>query len=192
MHLTAGDGGQRVYLRFLGLDTLADIYLNGTLVAKHDDFFLPERVEITGFVQTQNILLIHFHNTYDYLENAALPSEWEGAVAKIKLIRKPVHDFPVKLWSDTSENEMGSSYQGANPYHTPIGVYGDVCLETIDRAELTGDWLRTGLDGDYSQGTIKLDLSGTGRLDDGKFEVSVLAPDASVAAWAELPALFLC
>ena len=39
--------GQRAFLRFQGLDTLADIYLNGKLIARHDDFFLPERVEIT-------------------------------------------------------------------------------------------------------------------------------------------------
>ena len=57
----------RVFLNFKGLDTLVDIYLNGELIGVHKDMYFPLRVEITKYLKKENVLVLHFHSTQDYL-----------------------------------------------------------------------------------------------------------------------------
>ena len=99
-----------------GLDTLADIYLNGEHIGSHDDFYLPDRLDITEKCEAENVLMIRFHSVMEWLDQREMPEHLRNAVLKCKLLRKPLHDFPMI----NGEEEAG--YQGAIPYFTPVGV----------------------------------------------------------------------
>lgn len=132
------------YCRLLckGLDTLVTISLNGKILREHDDFYLPESIDISGQCEEENELIFQFHSVKKWLEKQKLPVHLEGAVLKCKLLRKPLHDFPLKNGPEES------NYQGAVPGFTPVGVYDEVVLETWDSAKLWEVDLRTDLDGD--------------------------------------------
>ncbi len=144
--------GARAYLRFGGLDTLCDIYLNGVRIGTHDDFYVPECIDVTGTVKARNTLVLHFHNVIGALEQMELPEEW-AHLEKYTLIRKSRHDFPQGVTE-------GSTYQGIVKYHTPIGIYENVELILADRAEITGDEVRAYLREDLSYGEARVRLDG--------------------------------
>ncbi|MFC1764062.1 hypothetical protein ACFL6U_18560, partial [Planctomycetota bacterium] len=51
-------------LRFLGLDTLVDVYLNGEHVASHWNMYLPLEIDVTGRLKPKNTLILHFHTVF--------------------------------------------------------------------------------------------------------------------------------
>lgn len=136
----------RVFLRFKGLDTLADIYLNGELIAQHNDMYLPQRVEITPYLQEKNLLLLHFHSPQEYLKKHPLPEKWEGLIRPYRVIRKCDNDF--------------IDYLGAIPYLTRIGIYDKVLLECMDKAELVENDVRVLVNEDLSAGSVRIKASG--------------------------------
>jgi len=172
----------RARLVFQGLDTLADIYLNGELVATHDDFFLSEVVDVSQKLKDDNVLVLHFHNVKGALASLTMPADWEGQMLRCKLIRKPVHDFIPEAVGEASE------YQGANPSFTPVGIYRDVLLVYPDQREIEESDLRAFVT-DNGQGVITFEASGRGdaagldvRLrvtDEGGGEYRSAAPCAS-------------
>lgn len=114
--------GTTAFLHFDGLDTIVDIYLNGEFVGSHRDMFIPLRLDVTGMLRENNDLVLYFSSPHEFLRNVTLPDEWRGRVRPNKLLRKPFNDF--------------TDYLGPKPYLTPIGVYGAVTLELVDRAEI--------------------------------------------------------
>lgn len=144
--------GVRTYLRFGGLDTFADIYLNGKLIGKHNDFYVSDKIDVSEVIAPQNTLILHFHNTLGVLDAMELPEEW-APIDKCKLIRKSCHDFP----SDPGE---GSTYLGIVGYHTPIGIYEPVELILADEAEITCDEVRATLRDDLVTGALRVTVSG--------------------------------
>lgn len=157
------------WLFFAGIDTVADIYLNGKLLASHDDFYLSQRIPVTDTLRTNNTLLIHFHNIMQYLEQIPYPEEWQETVTRCKLVRKPIHDFP----SDVTE---GTNYQGAKKYYSPIGLYRDVSLIQADQAILTEDWIESSLDRSLAHGKVEITCSGKGWVENLRLQVSLLDP----------------
>lgn len=140
---------------FGGLDTLADIYLNCEKIGENEDFYLPQIIDVTGNIHDENELIIHFHNTKDYLNNQTMPSEWENTVYKRKLLRKHFHDFP-------QGQEWGAAYQGAIPYYAPIGVYQRIEVEYAEEEELIDDWIRPSIEKPYTLGKLDITISGVG------------------------------
>ena len=139
--------GVRTYLRFGGLDTFADIYLNGVLIGTHNDFYVSDLVDVTSTFAVHNTLLLHFHNALGVLDELEQPAEWEH-LDKCKLLRKSRHDFP----ADITE---GSTYQGIVGYHTPVGIYETVELILADAAEITCDEIRAALREDLVTGALR-------------------------------------
>lgn len=151
----ADDAWEHGELYFEGLDTFADIYINGIKVGSHDDFYLPQKIDITRYIKKDNVLLIHFHRVCDYLEKAEWDPKWDGAVLKCKQIRKPIHDFP------PDSPDGGSNYQGAIPYFSPIGVYGKIHLVTWGNARIEEALIKTDVN-EKNNGVIELCLKGSG------------------------------
>ncbi|KAI9805980.1 MAG: hypothetical protein M1825_000594 [Sarcosagium campestre] len=57
--------GLKAVLEFHGLDTYADVVLNGTPILKTENMFIPERVDVTSLIQSQdNHLLITFSSAF--------------------------------------------------------------------------------------------------------------------------------
>lgn len=142
------------HLTLHGVDTVADIYLNGHLISHHDNFFLPSHVDISGLLQRSNHLVVHFHNIKMEEAKYYYNPEWEGMVDHWKTLRKPGHDR-------IQDIPHGSNYQGAHPYFTPIGLYDDVWIDYPDGACISGDHIATRLLPGYEMGfvDVKLDVT---------------------------------
>lgn len=123
--------GKGARLIFKGLDTVADVYLNGKLICEHDNFYLPDEADVTDILEDENDLIIHFHRIIDVLEEKKkkMKPEWIGHVPDAKMVRKPIHDFD-------PHNKWGAEYQGAVPYFSAIGVYRDILVEYYEKAEI--------------------------------------------------------
>lgn len=52
--------GGRARLVFHGLDTVADIWLNGDLLGQHENMFRPAEFDVTGKLRDRNELLLRF------------------------------------------------------------------------------------------------------------------------------------
>lgn len=143
----SGDAAKAV-LFLEGVDTLADIYLNGERIAIHEDLYLPAEIDVTGKLLPHNQLLVHVHSPHHALAEKSLPAEWEGKIPKYKLLRKSIHDF--------------FDYLGEHPYFTHMGLYGPVSLILTDVAGIDSLDLEQGLSADYGKGTITVsaELSG--------------------------------
>ena len=54
------DGGlERVFLRFEGIDTVADVYLNGRKIGHAENMYIPHEFPAESLVQGENELLVH-------------------------------------------------------------------------------------------------------------------------------------
>ncbi|GHV47152.1 beta-mannosidase [Spirochaetia bacterium] len=152
-------------LIFQGLDTIVEIYLNGKQIVAHDDFYVTEILDVTGLLEEENTLILHFHSVKGLLAAMELKPEWKGQMLKCKLIRKPVHDF-------IPEDVGGCEYQGSSPYFTPIGIYRDVCIVYPDESEIEVFDLRASLLQENGNGVVTLHLSGKGQADKISLRVS--------------------
>lgn len=76
----APDGYQdakRVLLRFLGLDTVAEIWLNGQKLGAHENMFRPAEFDVKSLLEDDNDLLVRFSAPLDGLELPASTPTWE-------------------------------------------------------------------------------------------------------------------
>ncbi len=114
----------RVFLNFRGLDTIADVYLNGRKIFSNRSCFLPARIDVTGRLLQKNVLLIHFFAPRPWLENSKGAQEFVDKGGDIlRYIRKQREDF--------------NFFNGPKPSFTPIGIYDEVLLEPVDHAEIS-------------------------------------------------------
>jgi beta-galactosidase/beta-glucuronidase len=149
------------YLYFGELDTIVKVKLNGKEIAKWEDMFLPLRVDVTGKLKEENLLELHFQSPYTYLKEHPLPAAWKGKVRDHRVFRKPSTEF--------------GNYLGAQPYITLIGVFGDVCLELIDEAELITIDSDCLLSNGYNRGAVTVSVSAS-KTDGVYAELSLFDP----------------
>ncbi len=114
--------GQKQYLRFKGIDTIAEIYLNEVCIGSHDDMYLENHIDVTGKLRETNRLLVYFYSPYKIAKQreTELPEGLKGLFGPAALLRKCSTDF----------GDFG------NVLLTPIGLFDDVVLETTDHAEI--------------------------------------------------------
>jgi beta-mannosidase len=174
-HFDRERAADTVRLFFGGLDTVADIYLNGVQMGSHDNFYLPQTIDITRGIAEHNTLLIHFHNIEEILDKLILPKEWEKTVLKFKMLRKPKHDIPAGVTE-------GAAYQGAVPYFEPIGIFQPVFIEYADSAEFTWDHIIPSVKAPYKEAGITITLKG---INGDKVKIVVRNPNGQIVASAE-------
>ena len=113
-----------IYLYVWGIDTIADIYLNGQLIGHHDNYFLPCRIRISdALVPGENHLKFVFPPIREEVRKV---SEWNprpGRIEDFRMLRKSFHDF--------------TQYLGGKPDLPRVGIFSDVVIETVDEAEIT-------------------------------------------------------
>jgi hypothetical protein len=144
--------GERIYLDFKGLDTVADVFLNGAFVSKHLSMFLAERTDISDHCKDENELLLYFYSPAAVIEElkSKLPDRYEKKIGANALLRKPHGDF--------------SSHGGVIPYFTPIGVFDDINIVGIDKCEILHSDIDIRLNGDLSSADIVFRLECDGDI----------------------------
>lgn len=153
-----------------GLDTVADLYLNGELIAQNRDMYLA--LEKCLSLKAENVLIIHFHSPHRYIAGLNLPEDWKGKVHPNRMLRKPHEDF--------------NSFNGAFPYFTPVGIYDKVLLEVIDTARLADVDISADVDVDGHLGKVGVSVRGVPAAEtaqaDLELRVRLLDPTGAVVA----------
>jgi beta-mannosidase len=136
--------GNIALLRFEGLDTLADAYLNGQHLGKFENMFREYAVDVTkrlAPVGRENVLVILFSSPLRFMKAAKLPPNDPG-VARHKSLRKCHSDF--------------GSYLGATPHAVKVGVYRDVVLDLVEKSWIDDVCIRPVLSADHRSAQIQV------------------------------------
>lgn len=104
-----------------GLDTVVDLWCDGTLLARHRSCYRPLRVALGGLDPSrEHVVLLHVHAPRPYAERELAPllseQDRENGVDALRMLNKPRQDFGTFL----------------GPKFTPLGVYGPVRLVAHD------------------------------------------------------------
>lgn len=150
-----GKAGKSCRLLLEGIDTVADVILNGKWLGRCQDFYLSYQYDISGLLVEKNCLEICFKSPLKHLQKLMEEKSVEEGVMKCKLMRKPIHDFPPEGES------QGSNYQGAVPSFTPVGIYAPVYLEYFEEEEILESYVQAILQ-ERKQGALKVQASGKG------------------------------
>ncbi|MHB8061709.1 MAG: beta-mannosidase [Ruminiclostridium sp.] len=103
-----------------GIDTFADIYLNGQLVGSHNNMYLRKKIDVSEQIHTENELVIYFHSPFKVLQQLekTMPEEWNGVIDSRRLIRKATSDF--------------GTFLGNRQPCTCMGLYDEVWIELFE------------------------------------------------------------
>ncbi|MBQ6067278.1 MAG: hypothetical protein IJK89_10720 [Clostridia bacterium] len=87
---------ESVGLRFDGIDTIADVFLNGEYIGHAEDMFVEHEFDVTGVLTPGvNRLLVHIFSAVNYARGQDYPvAMQEGAGrTQIPYLRRPAHSF---------------------------------------------------------------------------------------------------
>jgi hypothetical protein len=131
-------------LRFEGLDTLAEAWLNGRHLGHFENMFREYTVDVTDRLAPpgeENVLVIVFSSPLRFMKAAKLPPD-DPAAARHRSLRKCHSDF--------------GSYLGAAPHAVKVGVYRDVVLDLVEHAWIDDVCIRPALAADHRTAQIQV------------------------------------
>jgi len=158
------------WLRFMGLDTIVDVYLNGEQIASHSNMYMPLRVNVTGRLRSNNTLVLHFHSVYEQSRGKRIPIRQVSGDPD-RRVRRP--------------NQNYGSYLGPRPNFSRVGVYDKVFLETTCGTEMTEVVADASLDAELTVGTVSVDVVGSSTLSAVGVRGRLLDPDGKTVAVTE-------
>jgi beta-mannosidase len=164
---------REAWLRFRGLDTIVDVYLNGERVAAHSNMYLPLNVNVSGRLRAQNTLVLHFHTVFDLSGPKPVPLRSRNN-DPAQPVRRPGSNY--------------GSYLGPYPYFSRVGVYDRVFLEMTDGTVMTEAVADASLDESLKVGTVRVDVAGASRFPTVDVRVRLLAPGGGTAGETTVPA----
>lgn len=129
-----GSQGVRHRLRFEGLATLADVWLNGHPLLSTRNMFCTDVVNVTGQLQEANTLVIRFRALETALELKRPRPRWKTALVQHQNLR----------WFRTT---LLGRIPAWTPAIEPVGPWRPVQLETVATVDVTALDLQTRLDG---------------------------------------------
>jgi beta-galactosidase/beta-glucuronidase len=162
---TAGE----TWLRFTGLDTIVDVYLNGRRIASHSNMYLPLEVEIGRNLRRDNSLVLHFHAIFEKAGSKPVPLRAVNGGR----VRRPAQNY--------------GNYLGPQPFFSRVGVYDRVFLQTTGGNRMVDVVAGASLNEPLTEGTVALDISGQSRSGSLEVRVRVLDPEGKVAAASSKP-----
>ena len=115
--------GTRSFLRFDGLATLAQVWLNGTPILESRNMFVGRRVEVTALLREGNELAIRFASLDAALAAARPRPRWRAPLVAHQKLR----------WFRTT---LFGRMPGWTPSVAPVGPWGAVVLECVERFEV--------------------------------------------------------
>jgi len=141
--------GGRYRLRFDGLATLAQVWLNGDALLSSDNMFVAREVEVSDSIALENELVIAFRSL-----DAALGLKRPRPRWKTKLV-----DHQQLRWFRTT---LLGRIPGWTPAVQPVGPWRGVWLETVDGFDIPVASVQTGWNGREGLLDIRAEVS---RLD---------------------------
>lgn len=145
-------GGGPVFLRLLGVDTLATATLNGKTVGRFDNMFRQWSLQVRENLAPpgqDNQLLVVFGSPNRFLKEAAARFQPPQGIDPAKYLRK-------------SHGDLGS-YLGARPNSMKVGLFDDVLLDVPASAWLEDVWVRSTLTDDFSHADCQVAVEANGQ-----------------------------
>ena len=133
---------KEVFLCFSGLDTRADIILNGNKIAECNSMFRHFSFPVSRILKPsghENLLLVRFYSPSNYTATMAAKMGRQP-YDKLKYLRKCYTDF--------------GSYMGARPNFLKMGIFGDIWLDVIPSSYFGDPYIYTTVNKDHSQAKI--------------------------------------
>jgi beta-mannosidase len=113
----------RHYLRFDGLATLAEVWLNGTPILSSRNMFVTHRVDVTELLREQNELVICFRSLGEALKQRRARPKWKTQLVNHQNLR----------WFRTT---LLGRIPGWTPAISPVGPWAPIGIESVDRIEM--------------------------------------------------------
>ncbi len=89
--------GEEYILSFGGIDTIADVYLNGAHVGSPQNMFIEHEYNVTEHLNFsgENKLIVHIHSSMNFVRNKEYPIGMRGTARRNEIchIRKAPHNF---------------------------------------------------------------------------------------------------
>lgn len=87
--------GKRAVIVFEGIDTIADVYLNGRYILRAENMFIAHEADVTGILKEENELIVHIHSAMNYARSKKYTIGMRGTAHRNEIcwIRKPGHMF---------------------------------------------------------------------------------------------------
>jgi beta-mannosidase len=144
-----GEAGRHL-LHFAGLDTICRVFLNDVLIGTSENFFVPHRFDVTETLRAgDNALRIEFDSAWRVGQARAEEYLGDGTSERG---RQHYFNFAARAFVRKPQYMFGWDW---GPELISCGVWGEVDLVTIPRAEIT-DWRY-----DYrftSESTVDIDV----------------------------------
>jgi hypothetical protein len=154
-------------LRFKGLDTIVNVYLNSERIASHSNMYLPLVVDVTGKLREENTLVLHFHSIYKQSGGKRSPMRNVNGDTN-RRVRRP--------------NQNYSQYLGPHPNFSRVGIYDKVFLEVTHGRRMKEVVAGVSVNETLTMGTIKLDVAGICHDDNAEVSARLLDPEGNVVA----------
>ncbi|HEX3096615.1 MAG TPA: glycoside hydrolase family 2 protein [Usitatibacter sp.] len=139
------EGRTRVRLRFEGLATIAEAWLNGAPLASSRNMFVPRVVDVTERLAGENELAIRFASLDAELAKKRPRPRWRTSLVARQDLR----------WMRTT---LLGRMPGWTPPSAPVGPWRPVCLEWIEGFELLSLRLNASAEGDAGRLRIEAAL----------------------------------
>ncbi len=158
-----------VFLCFDGIDTRADIWLNGNKVGECANMFHKLRFQVNNHLKNDgslNVLSVFVHSPAKFVKDI-VKQEGVSENAAFKYLRKSGSDF--------------SGYLGARPNFQKMGIYKNVYLDIPAENYLGNVYVRTSLSHNYTKAQILInpDIQGEGTT---KISYSLVSPSGKIVA----------
>lgn len=156
-----------------GLDTFAQVWLNGCLLGCVQDAYLTWQWDVTEQLRKDNTLILFFHAPGPMVDAFVPPEKYQGlvpAISALRVFRTGYH-----------------AYCGPSPCLIRCGVYGEAVLLQADPLLLEDASARATLSDDLQTGSLRVWMRWAGAADRQMVHLSLLDEAGCTAAEAELP-----
>lgn len=165
--------GGRQQLRFEGLDTLAEVFLNGESIGFSDNMFVPAVYDVTGKLKAgSNMLAVRFDSVVKYAESKDVSKFWAKVNYERIWVRKCASNY---------------SWDWA-PRMITVGIWKDVLLEQVEIARLDTVFFKTISANEKSaEIEIEVEVEASSRQMDRLLEATARIGDTDTALDIRIP-----
>ncbi|GIJ73997.1 beta-mannosidase [Virgisporangium ochraceum] len=174
---------ERVRLVFHGLDTVADVWLNGTHLGHHENMFRPFEVDVTSLLADGNEVLVRFRPPLAGLTAPAAAVALNERIATLFATAPGDGDeaevgLPTELPLATLRRKATFSWGwDFGPRVPSVGIWRPVELVRERGAAITGHHVRTdALDGTAAELTVAVEVDAFGPVEGLSARVTLAGP----------------